>query len=127
MHRSILYAGYQNDAETGIYYLNARMYDPVIARFLQEDTYRGDTKDPLSLNLYAYCKSNPMIYYDPSGHKSMFLTGLADAYITYDAAKSLLYAAVAVRFEIPMSYIQRLAASSISYLIMNTMILPQYC
>ena len=65
---SILYAGYQYDKETGLYYLNARMYDPKIARFLQEDTYTGDPKDPLSLNLYTYCANNPLIYYDPTGH-----------------------------------------------------------
>jgi len=34
----IRYAGYQYDEETGLYYLNARMYDPTIARFLQGDT-----------------------------------------------------------------------------------------
>ena len=39
----------------GKYYLKARMYDPVTARFMQEDTYRGKDEDPLSLNLYAYC------------------------------------------------------------------------
>ena len=65
---SILYAGYQYDSETGLYYLNARMYDPKIARFLQEDTYTGDVNDPLSLNLYTYCANNPLIYYDPTGH-----------------------------------------------------------
>ncbi|MEN2773818.1 RHS repeat-associated core domain-containing protein [Acetivibrio clariflavus] len=65
---SILYAGYQYDKETGLYYLNARMYDPKIARFLQEDTYTGDPNDPLSLNLYTYCANNPLIYYDPTGH-----------------------------------------------------------
>ena len=37
---SILYGGYQYDEETGLYYLNARMYDPVTARFLQQDTFR---------------------------------------------------------------------------------------
>jgi len=35
----------------------------VIGRFLQEDTYYGD-----GLNLYAYCRNNPVRYYDPSGH-----------------------------------------------------------
>jgi len=65
---NITYAGYQYDAETGLYYLNARMYDPKIARFLQEDTYRGDPNDPLSLNLYIYCGNNPIIYWDPTGH-----------------------------------------------------------
>ena len=51
-NNNILYSGYQYDKETGLYYLNARMYDPKIARFLQEDTYTGDSNDPLSLNLY---------------------------------------------------------------------------
>ena len=68
VNNAIRYAGYQYDEETGLYYLNARMYDPVTARFLQEDTYKGDAKDPLSLNLYTYCANNPIIYHDPTGH-----------------------------------------------------------
>ncbi len=44
------------------------MYDPVTARFLQEDTYTGDASDPLSLNLYTYCHNEPIMYYDPSGN-----------------------------------------------------------
>lgn len=59
----ILYTGQQYDKETGQYYLRARYYNPVIGRFTQEDTYRGD-----GLNLYAYCANNPVMYYDPSGH-----------------------------------------------------------
>jgi len=70
---SIRYAGYQYDEETGLYYVNARMYDPITARFLQEDTYKGDPKDPLSLNLYTYCHNNPVKYTDPSGHRVMYL------------------------------------------------------
>lgn len=62
------YAGYRYDEESGLYYLNARMYDPKIARFMQEDTYTGNSNDPLSLNLYTYCMNNPIIYWDPSGH-----------------------------------------------------------
>ena len=73
---NITYAGYQYDEETGLYYLNARMYDPKIARFLQEDTYRGDPNDPLSLNLYAYVKNNPLVYYDPTGHNYIEIFGI---------------------------------------------------
>ncbi len=61
----ILYTGQQYDQETGQYYLRARYYNPVVGRFLQEDTYHGD-----GLNLYAYCANNPVVYYDPSGHDS---------------------------------------------------------
>ncbi len=62
------YAGYVYDKETKLYYLNARYYDPQTARFLSEDTYRGDPNDPLSLNLYTYVSNNPIKYIDPTGH-----------------------------------------------------------
>ena len=57
------YTGQQLDPITQQYYLRARFYNPVIARFTQEDTYRGD-----GLNLYAYCANNPVYYVDPSGY-----------------------------------------------------------
>lgn len=41
-----LYSGYFYDAESGLYDLKARFYDPKIARFLQEDTYRGERAAP---------------------------------------------------------------------------------
>ncbi|NCC88540.1 MAG: hypothetical protein EOM05_11895, partial [Clostridia bacterium] len=75
---SYLYAGYQYDEETGLYYLNARMYDSVTARFVQEDTYRGNPNDPLSLNLYTYCANNPLVYHDPTGHFLEKLDNLFD-------------------------------------------------
>ena len=62
------YAGYTYDGETGLYYLRPRYYDPETARFLSEDTYLGNAGDPLSLNLYAYCRYNPLRYTDPTGH-----------------------------------------------------------
>jgi RHS repeat-associated protein len=62
------YAGYVYDSEIGLYYLNARYYDPVVGRFLTEDTYLGNQSDPLSLNLYTYTLNNPLKYYDPTGH-----------------------------------------------------------
>lgn len=65
---SITYAGYQYDEESGLYYLNVRYYDSSTARFLTEDTFRGNYQDPLSLNRYTYCHNNPMIYWDPTGH-----------------------------------------------------------
>ena len=68
VNNNTTYAGYQWDAESGLYYLNARYYDPKIARFLSEDTILGDHNDPLSLNLYTYCHNEPIMYMDPTGH-----------------------------------------------------------
>ena len=69
------FTGQQFDPVTQQYYLRARFYNPVVARFTQEDTYRGD-----GLNLYAYCESNPVLYTDPSGHVS---DCIKDAYKKY--------------------------------------------
>ncbi|MEF2246470.1 S8 family serine peptidase [Paenibacillus sp. IITD108] len=68
VNNPIRYAGYQFDEESELYYLNARYYDPKIARFLSEDTYRGNATDPLSLNLYTYVHNEPIMYWDPTGH-----------------------------------------------------------
>lgn len=63
------YRGEMYDRLTGQYYLRARYYNPAIGRFLQEDTYYND-----GLNLYNYCKNNPVYYADPSGHEVMSAT-----------------------------------------------------
>ncbi len=63
VHNRFRFNGEQYDPVTSQYYLRARFYNLVIGRFTQEDTYYGD-----GLNLYEYCKNNPVLYRDPSGH-----------------------------------------------------------
>ena len=65
----VCYTGGIYDRMTGLYYLNARYYNPEDGRFLTEDTYRGETDEPDTWHLYAYCANNPVNYVDPSGHK----------------------------------------------------------
>ena len=67
VYNTYTYAGYMWDVETGLYYLMARYYDPITARFLQEDTYRGNPEDILSLNLYTYCHNEPVMYIHGDG------------------------------------------------------------
>ncbi|AEG61159.1 YD repeat protein [Desulforamulus ruminis DSM 2154] len=87
------YAGEIYDAETGLYYLRARYYDPSIGRFINKDSYEGDIVNPLTFNLYAYCANNPLLYIDPSGHKYVYNrfgeiigTNVGDDYTDYSQA-----------------------------------------
>jgi len=57
------------DNETNLYNYDARLYDPVIGRFITADKIVPDWYDPQNLNTYAYCKNNPLIYIDPNGHE----------------------------------------------------------
>jgi RHS repeat-associated protein len=56
------------DAENGLYNYNARLYDPIIGRFISADPIVPEPYNPQSLNRYTYCLNNPLIYTDPSGH-----------------------------------------------------------
>ena len=62
------FSGEYFDKETGTIYLRARYYDPEIGRFISRDTVTGTANDPLSLNLYTYCRNNPIPLNDPDGH-----------------------------------------------------------
>ncbi|MDE5649244.1 MAG: RHS repeat-associated core domain-containing protein, partial [Oscillospiraceae bacterium] len=65
---SFRYCGEYYDKETATVYLRARNYNPSTGRFISRDSYLGKRSDPLSLNLYTYCRNNPISYIDPSGH-----------------------------------------------------------
>lgn len=65
------YCGEYYDKETATVYLRARNYNPGTGRFISRDSYLGRRSDPLSLNLYTYCRNNPLRYIDPSGHDAV--------------------------------------------------------
>jgi len=63
------YTGQVLDEETGLYYYNARYYDPEIGRFTQADSeFATGSPDSQALNRYSYCLNNPLIYTDPTGN-----------------------------------------------------------
>jgi RHS repeat-associated protein len=61
------YTAQEFDAETGLYYYNARYYNPQLGRFISPDTIVPDPANPQALNRYGYALNNPLIYTDPSG------------------------------------------------------------
>ena len=74
----IRYRGYYFDRETGLYYLNARYYNPQWRRFISPDSPDYlDPETPNGLNLYAYCYNDPVNYADPSGQKAEWYDVLA--------------------------------------------------
>ena len=63
------YRGYYFDAESGMYYLQSRYYDPEIRRFISADDYGllSASNTVYDKNLYAYGDGNPIIRLDASG------------------------------------------------------------
>lgn len=69
------YTGQENDAETGLNYMNARYYSPELKHFTQPDTLIQDVYDPQMLNRYSYARNNPLKYTDPSGNAIVIQNG----------------------------------------------------
>lgn len=61
------YRGYYYDAETGLYYLQSRYYDPAWGRFISADAYVSTGQGLLGFNMYAYCGNNPVDRIDSEG------------------------------------------------------------
>ncbi len=72
------YNGEYYDAAAGMLNLRARQYEPAQMRFSQPDIVRGYAVNPQSVNRYAYCVNNPMMYADPSG--ASLITAVSNAF-----------------------------------------------
>jgi RHS repeat-associated protein len=60
------FLGANRDDASGFVPLGARLYDPVVGRFLSADPVL-DLADPLQSNGYAYAHNNPVTHADPTG------------------------------------------------------------
>lgn len=58
---------YYSAADTGLYYLQTRYYDPAIGRFINADAYTSTGQGILGNNMFAYCNNNPIMGCDPCG------------------------------------------------------------
>ena len=68
---------YRCPAETGLYYLQSRYYDPAIGRFINADEidFLGSEGTFASYNLFAYCGNNPVNRVDDSGQLGNWIIG----------------------------------------------------
>ncbi len=73
------FTGHEHLPWFGLINMNARLYDPLLGRFLNPDPYVQAPDFTQSLNRYSYALNNPMKYTDPSGEFFIidsFLVGL---------------------------------------------------
>jgi RHS repeat-associated protein len=57
----------RQDVETGLVYMGARYYDPIVGRFISRDPVEFDERNLHSHNRYVYANNNPFRYVDPDG------------------------------------------------------------
>jgi RHS repeat-associated protein len=60
------YAGHRRNEDTGMFYMQARWYDPGAGRFLSLDPLLT-LDSPESHNPYSYAENNPIARFDPTG------------------------------------------------------------
>jgi len=89
------FTGHIKDSDTGLTYMQARYYDPVVSRFLSHDPegFLSQDLNPMYFNRYKYAANNPINAKDPNGEAAWFVVvpiiWVADkAYGAYDGYKT---------------------------------------
>jgi RHS repeat-associated protein len=62
-----MFTGQYYDSEIDQYYLRARQYDPLLARFTARDPVLGKFREPLTLHTYLYQSNDPLNRVDLNG------------------------------------------------------------
>jgi len=78
LHRG--YTGHEHLPWFGLINMNARLYDPVLGRFLSPDPYVQMPDFSQNYNRYSYALNNPLRYTDPNGE---FIFGLFNFVIDF--------------------------------------------
>ncbi len=82
------FTGQRQSSATGLYYYNARWYDPTIGRFISADTIVPNLSSQ-SLNRYSYVDNNPLRFRDPTGRCGMetaFFACSFDDYVSFGSS-----------------------------------------
>lgn len=81
-NNALWFAGKPHDDNTGLSYMGARYYDPLLGRFTGIDPVDFDPENLHSFNRYAYANNNPYKFVDPDGHSPVDV-----AFLAYDLGK----------------------------------------
>ncbi len=85
------FTGHETMDELGLVHMNARIYDPLIGRFLSPDSVLQFPGNIQSYDRYQYVLNNPCTFTDPSGHLLPIIVG-----IILVAAEAGIYTSVIV-------------------------------
>jgi RHS repeat-associated protein len=77
VNEKVGFTGHVYDADTGLTDMQARLYDPLIGRFLSTDPEAFNGSSPFTFNRYAYANNNPYRYTDPTGEENAELPEIA--------------------------------------------------
>jgi len=80
---SFLYCGEHFDADLGLYYLRARLMNPLTGRFWTADSYEGEQEDPATLHKYMYANGDGVNLSDPSGNFSLGELSMAQRIVVF--------------------------------------------
>jgi RHS repeat-associated protein len=70
LSNKIRYTSRHQDDDTGLVYMGARYYDPLVGRFQSVDAEGFKESNVHSFNRYAYANNNPYRYNDPDGRSA---------------------------------------------------------
>ncbi|MFZ5919184.1 MAG: RHS repeat-associated core domain-containing protein [Chloroflexota bacterium] len=65
----LTFTGQREEMGLGLMDFKARMYSPLLGRFVSADTVVPDPPNPQVLNRYSYAANNPVKFIDPNGHQ----------------------------------------------------------
>ena len=97
-YNPLRYRGYVYDAETGLYYLNSRYYNPTLGRFINADEYLSAGENLLITNVFAYCYCDPINLKDPNGN-------IAEAALIFTDLSAELIASIAAALGVTVIWV----------------------
>ena len=97
--------GFTSHEEIGLTNMNARLYDPMIGRFISADSIIPNAENPLAYNRYMYVYGNPISYRDPDGHNPWLIVGAAVFFtVAHMTDSEILQAASTIALGASVSY-----------------------